>query len=129
MANPNLQLLTDAAKLLEPILGELVFVGGCSTALLIADNAAIGHAFSERDGKTLCLVEEDYKFGAHFWPYRLNPVYVVLRLREVSILQDESGLLVGVDCKKCALLFHIFRSRKMLCGYHFICVVFAECGS
>ncbi|MGB9068410.1 MAG: hypothetical protein WCC21_07560 [Candidatus Acidiferrales bacterium] len=34
MPNPNLQLLTDAAKLLEPILGELVFVGGCATALL-----------------------------------------------------------------------------------------------
>jgi hypothetical protein len=33
MANPNLQLLTDAAKLLEPILGELFFVGGCATAL------------------------------------------------------------------------------------------------
>ncbi len=40
MANPNLQLLTDAARLLEPILGELVFVGGCATALLITDNAA-----------------------------------------------------------------------------------------
>jgi len=40
MANPNLQLLTDAAKLLEPILGELVFVGGCATALLISDTAA-----------------------------------------------------------------------------------------
>jgi len=40
MANPNLQLLTDAAKLLEPILGELVFVGGCATALLITDKAA-----------------------------------------------------------------------------------------
>ncbi len=40
MANPNLQLLTDAAKLLRPILGELVFVGGCTTALLITDKAA-----------------------------------------------------------------------------------------
>jgi hypothetical protein len=40
MANPNLQLLTDAAKLLEPILGELVFVVGCATALLITDKAA-----------------------------------------------------------------------------------------
>jgi hypothetical protein len=40
MANPNLQLLTDAAKLLESILGELVFVGGCATALLITDKAA-----------------------------------------------------------------------------------------
>jgi len=39
-ANPNPQLLMDAAKLLEPILGELVFVYGCATALLITDNAA-----------------------------------------------------------------------------------------
>jgi hypothetical protein len=38
--NPNLQLLTDAAKLLQPILGELVFVGGCATALLITDKGA-----------------------------------------------------------------------------------------
>jgi predicted nucleotidyltransferase len=40
MANPNLQLLVDAAKLLKPILGELVFVAGCTTALLITDKAA-----------------------------------------------------------------------------------------
>jgi hypothetical protein len=35
MHNPNFQLLVDAAKLLEPILDELVFVGGCATGLLI----------------------------------------------------------------------------------------------
>jgi hypothetical protein len=40
MANPNLELLTDAAKLLQPLLQELVFVGGCATALLITDTAA-----------------------------------------------------------------------------------------
>jgi len=40
VANPNLHLLTDAAKLLRSILGELVFVGGCATALLITDKAA-----------------------------------------------------------------------------------------
>jgi hypothetical protein len=40
MANPNFQLFVDAAKLLKPILGELVFVGGCTTALLITDKAA-----------------------------------------------------------------------------------------
>lgn len=40
MANPNYQLLIDAAKLLKPMLGELVFVGGCSTGLLITDKAA-----------------------------------------------------------------------------------------
>jgi hypothetical protein len=40
MANPNYQLLIDAAKLLKPLLGELVFVGGCTTGLLITDKAA-----------------------------------------------------------------------------------------
>ena len=40
MANPNFQLLVDAAKLLKSILGELVFVGGCTTALLITDKGA-----------------------------------------------------------------------------------------
>jgi hypothetical protein len=40
MPNPNLQLLADAARLLTPILEELVFVGGCATALLITDKAA-----------------------------------------------------------------------------------------
>src|SRR5215470_12751778 len=40
MANRNLKLLVDAAKLLKPILGDLVFVGGCTTGLLITDKAA-----------------------------------------------------------------------------------------
>jgi hypothetical protein len=40
MANRNLELLTDAAQLLKPLLGDLVFVGGSTTALLITDEAA-----------------------------------------------------------------------------------------
>ncbi|MBZ5534061.1 MAG: hypothetical protein LAO20_21740 [Acidobacteriia bacterium] len=40
MSKHNLELLTDAARLLKPLLGELVFVGGCTTALLITDKAA-----------------------------------------------------------------------------------------
>jgi hypothetical protein len=40
MANSNLELLLQAARLLKPILNELVFVGGCTTALLITDKAA-----------------------------------------------------------------------------------------
>ena len=40
MRDPNFQLLIDAAKLLKPILDELVFVGGCTTGLLITDEAA-----------------------------------------------------------------------------------------
>jgi hypothetical protein len=40
MANRNLELLKDVARLLRPMLDELVFVGGCTTALLITDKAA-----------------------------------------------------------------------------------------
>ena len=61
MANPNLQLLTDAAKLLKPILKELVFVGGCATALLITDTAAADvrpHRASSRAEVLLNDVEE-----------------------------------------------------------------------
>src|ERR1700676_3995049 len=40
MSKHNLELLVEAARLLQPLLGELVFVGGCTTALLITDPAA-----------------------------------------------------------------------------------------
>jgi predicted nucleotidyltransferase len=40
MANHNLELLTGVARLLRPMLGDLVFVGGCTTSLLITDTAA-----------------------------------------------------------------------------------------
>ena len=42
MNNPNLKPLIDAARLLRPLLDELVFVGGCVTGLLISDEAASG---------------------------------------------------------------------------------------
>jgi hypothetical protein len=40
MSKQNLELLGEAARLLSPLLGELVFVGGSTTALLITDKAA-----------------------------------------------------------------------------------------
>lgn len=40
MANRNLELLSRVARLLRPMLRDLVFVGGCTTALLITDTAA-----------------------------------------------------------------------------------------
>jgi hypothetical protein len=42
MNDPNLHLLEAAARLLQPLLDELVFVGGCATGLLITDPAAVG---------------------------------------------------------------------------------------
>jgi|SRR5579864_542111 len=40
MANHNRELLTSVARLLRPMLSDLVFVGGCTTTLLITDTAA-----------------------------------------------------------------------------------------
>jgi hypothetical protein len=40
MSKHNLELLAEAARLLKPLLCELVFVGGSTTALLITDKAA-----------------------------------------------------------------------------------------
>jgi hypothetical protein len=40
MSKHNLDLLIEAARFLKPLLGELVFVGGSTTALLITDKAA-----------------------------------------------------------------------------------------
>lgn len=38
--NPNLEQLLAAVAKLEPLLGQIVFVGGCVTALLVTDQAA-----------------------------------------------------------------------------------------
>jgi hypothetical protein len=35
MSHSNLALLTETARLLKPLLDEIVFVAGCTTALLI----------------------------------------------------------------------------------------------
>ena len=42
MENPNLTLLEAAVRLLQPLLDELVFAGGCATGLLITDPVAGG---------------------------------------------------------------------------------------
>jgi hypothetical protein len=42
MNDPNLPRLEAALKLMQPLLDELVFVGGCATGLLITDPSAGG---------------------------------------------------------------------------------------
>jgi hypothetical protein len=42
MDDPNLEMLAAAARVLRPVLGELVFLGGCTTGLMISDPAAAG---------------------------------------------------------------------------------------
>lgn len=40
MQNPNLEQLAKTATLLEPLLDELVFVGGAVTSLLVTDTGS-----------------------------------------------------------------------------------------
>lgn len=40
MADPNIQQLIAAARLLKPVIDEVVFVGGCTTGLFISDPGA-----------------------------------------------------------------------------------------
>lgn len=42
MADPNRDLFERVVRLLEPVLDELVFVGGCATGLMLTDPAAAG---------------------------------------------------------------------------------------
>jgi hypothetical protein len=42
MSDPNRELFERVVRLLEPVLDELVFVGGCATGLMITDPAAAG---------------------------------------------------------------------------------------
>jgi len=42
MSDPNRELFERVVRLLEPVLDELVFVGGCATGMMITDPAAAG---------------------------------------------------------------------------------------
>ena len=42
MDDPNLEMLVAAARVLRPLLDELVFLGGCTTGLMMSDPAAAG---------------------------------------------------------------------------------------
>jgi hypothetical protein len=42
MADPNRELFAHVVRLLEPVLDELVFVGGCAMGMMITDPAAAG---------------------------------------------------------------------------------------
>ena len=77
MHDSNLQLLEDAARLLEPLLDEVVFVGGCVTGLLITDPAAAGM----RPTTDVDAIAEVYSYAE----------YAALsdRLRELGLTEDD----------------------------------------
>ena len=74
--DPNLQLLETAARLLEPLLDEIVFVGGCVTGLLITDTATAGM----RPTNDVDVIAEVYSYAE----------YGALseRLRQLGLVED-----------------------------------------
>ena len=74
--DPNLQLLEAAARALEPLLGEVVFVGGCVTGLMITDPAVAG----TRPTTDVDVIAEVYSYAE----------YGALsdRLLELGLIQD-----------------------------------------
>jgi len=75
MLDPNRTLLEAAVRLLEPLLEDLVFVGGCATGLLITDPAAEGI----RPTKDVDVITEVASYGAYA---RLSERLRALGLRE-----------------------------------------------
>src|SRR5713226_2508369 len=78
MRDPNRQLLLSAARLLRPLLEELVFVGGCATGLLITDSAVPG----VRATIDVDAIAEITSYGKY--------VQFAERLREVGFTEDAS---------------------------------------
>lgn len=74
--DPNLQLLEAAARALEPMLGEVVFVGGCVTGLLITDPAVAGI----RPTTDVDVIAEVYSYAQYD---ELSD-----RLRKLELVQD-----------------------------------------
>ena len=83
--DPNLQLLEAAAQALEPMLGEVVFVGGCVTGLLITDPAVAG----VRPTTDVDVIAEVYSYAQYD---ELSD-----RLRELELVQDaREGAPIGI---------------------------------
>ena len=74
--DPNLQLLEAAARALEPMLDEVVFVGGCVTGLLITDPAAAG----VRPTTDVDVIAEVYSYAEYDG--------LSQRLRQLGLVED-----------------------------------------
>ncbi len=74
--DPNLQLLEAAARALEPMLDEFVFVGGCVTGLFITDPAAAG----VRPTTDVDVIAEVYSYAEYDG--------LSQRLRELGLVED-----------------------------------------
>lgn len=76
MNDPNRELFERVVLLLRPLLGELVFVGGCATGLLVTD-AAAGRIRPTKDVDAIVEVTSYAKY-----------IKLSERLRAVGLMED-----------------------------------------
>lgn len=100
MANPNLALLDSAARLLRPLLDDLVFIGGCATGLLITDPAAA----SVRPTMDVDVITEVASYAAY------------ASLRELGLVEEPEG---GVICRwrSGELLLDVMPADERILGF------------
>ena len=79
MPDPNLELLEAVARLLEPMLDEVVFVGGCVTGLLITDPASA----APRPTTDVDVIAEVYSYAEYD--------ALSARLRALGLTEDNRG--------------------------------------
>lgn len=112
MKDPNLSLLEAAARLLRPVLDELVFVGGSVAGLLITDPGSAGVRSTLADKlHNACAVLRDHRaFGEAVWERFDAPVgdqlwyydsfVAVFRERAPGPMADELAEVVA-EIKNC----------------------------
>ena len=79
MADPNRDLFERAVRRLEPVLDELVFVGGCATGFMLTDPAAAGI----RPTKDLDAIADVTSYAAYST--------LANRLRAIGLKEDPSA--------------------------------------
>jgi hypothetical protein len=105
MNDPNLHLLEAAVRLLQPLLDELVFVGGCATGLLITDPAAVGIR-PTRD------VDAITEVGSYAEYARLSD-----RLRKLGLTEDHSEGAPICRWKRGDLLIDVMPTNERILGF------------
>jgi hypothetical protein len=104
MPDPNRRLLISAAELLRPLLGELVFVGGCATGALVTD-PAVDNLRPTFDVDTIIELSSYGQYST-----------LSDRLRDLGLSEDTSS---GVICrwKAGSLLIDVMPTDVRILGF------------
>jgi hypothetical protein len=106
MNDPNLNLLEAAVRLLEPLLNELVLVGGCAAGLLITDSAASG-----------IRVTKDVDMFAEVASYAEYATTLSERLRALGLNEDHTEDAPTCRWRRGDLIIDVIPSDEGILGF------------